>query len=259
MALPLRPGAVYRLLKELKTGVGDEGPLCVTGPPVLVEALRRDLADGAAPGAVREGFSRDAAALVHVLAAAPSDDDRRVLKEADKARVPVAAVLAGPGLDPRVPYVLATDVVVVAPGSPFPVEEIAGVLARRLGEGGTSLASRVPAVRAAVCAELIARVSRRNGLLGAAIFIPGADFPVLTLNQLRLVLRIGAAHGVEIDNDRLPEVMSVIGSGLVLRAAARQALGVVPVAGWAVKGGIAYAGTRALGEAAVRYFAARTQ
>jgi uncharacterized protein (DUF697 family) len=31
----------------------------------------------------------------------------------------------------------------------------------------------------------------------------------------------------------------------------------VPLAGWAVKGGIAYAGTRALGEAALRYFERR--
>jgi uncharacterized protein (DUF697 family) len=36
---------------------------------------------------------------------------------------------------------------------------------------------------------------------------------------------------------------------------ARQLLGAVPVAGWLVKGGVAYAGTRALGEAAQRYFA----
>ncbi|HVM16615.1 MAG TPA: hypothetical protein VM290_03445 [Gaiellaceae bacterium] len=257
MALPIRPGVILRLLRELKTGAGAEGPLCVTGAPALAAALARDLAEGAAPAAVRDGFSRDAAALVHVLAAAPTEEDRRTLKEAEKAGVPVAAVLAGPGLDPRVPYVLATDVVVVAPGSAFPVEEIAQVLARRLGEEGTSLAARVPALRAAVCSALIASASRRNGILGAAIFIPGADFPVLTLNQLRLVLRIAAAHGVQVDNDRLPEIMGVIGSGLAFRAAARQALGVVPLAGWAVKGGVAYAGTRALGEAAVRYFAAR--
>ena len=31
-----------------------------------------------------------------------------------------------------------------------------------------------------------------------------------------------------------------------------------PVAGWALKGAVAYSGTRALGEAAARYFEART-
>jgi hypothetical protein len=33
-------------------------------------------------------------------------------------------------------------------------------------------------------------------------------------------------------------------------------LGAVPVAGWLVKGAIAYGGTKAIGEAAQRYFAA---
>ena len=43
----------------------------------------------------------------------------------------------------------------------------------------------------------------------------------------------------------------------LLRDNAWPALLSVPVAGWAVKGVIAYAGTRALGEAAVRYFGRR--
>jgi uncharacterized protein (DUF697 family) len=254
----LPPGAVLRLLRELRGASEDPRPLGVAGAPALAAALRRGLAEGAAPGAVREGFDRGAAALVYVLAAERTGDDDRVLREAEKRRVPVVVVLAGPGLDPRVPYVPATDVVAVDAGSGFPLEQIADVLARRLGEQATGLAARVPAVRGAVCRHLVSRFSRRNGVLGAAIFIPGADFPVLTLNQLRLALRIAAAHGVEIDRERVPEVLAVIGGGLVLRTVARQAVGVVPVAGWAVKGGVAYAGTRAVGEAAIRYFEARS-
>src|SRR5688572_31706532 len=50
-----------------------------------------------------------------------------------------------------------------------------------------------------------------NAVLGAAIFVPGADFPVLTLNQLRLVLRLAQAHGEEIDAQRVPEILAVVG------------------------------------------------
>ena len=82
---------------------------------------------------------------------------------------------------------------------------------------------------------------------------------MLTLNQARLVLRIASAYGVEIDAQRLPELLGVLGAGLGLRTLAREALDVVPVAGWLVKGAMAYAGTRALGEAARRYFAARAE
>ena len=47
-----------------------------------------------------------------------------------------------------------------------------------------------------------------------------------------------------------------IGAGFGLRALAREALGTVSAAGWVVKPGVAYAGTRALGEAARIRFAA---
>ncbi|NLG66575.1 MAG: hypothetical protein GX536_02560, partial [Actinobacteria bacterium] len=43
-------------------------------------------------------------------------------------------------------------------------------------------------------------------------------------------------------------------AGLGFRAVARQLMGLVPGVGWAVKGGVGYAGTKALGEAAFRYF-----
>jgi len=61
------------------------------------------------------------------------------------------------------------------------------------------------------------------------------------------------AYGLDIDpRERLPEIAATLGAGFGLRAIAREALDLVPVAGWAVKGAIAYAGTRAIGEAALR-------
>jgi uncharacterized protein (DUF697 family) len=220
--------------------------------------LRRDLSRGAAPGSIVDDAGVEhAAALVYVLAGPASADDERILRTASLARVPVVCVVADPAARGPVPYVLATDVVRVPPGSGFPLDEIADVLAHRLGEEGTALAARVPVLRPAVCEALIAQISRQNGIIGAAAFVPGADLPALTLNQLRLVLRLAAAHGLPVDEARLPEVLGVVGGGLGLRALARQLLGGVPVAGWALKGAIAYAGTRAIGEAALRVFAAR--
>ena len=78
-------------------------------------------------------------------------------------------------------------------------------------------------LRRPVCDALIRKFSRQNALVGAAVFLPGADLPVLTLNQVRIVLRIADAHGFEIDKERLPEVLGVIGSGLGFRAVARKA------------------------------------
>jgi len=82
------------------------------------------------------------------------------------------------------------------------------------------------------------------------VFIPGVDLPVLALNPIRILWRLDQAFGRELQP--LPEVVAVVGAGLGLRTVARELLDFVPVAGWAVKGAIAYGGTRALGEAQLR-------
>jgi uncharacterized protein (DUF697 family) len=206
---------------------------------------------------VRVGLDGDAAALVHVLAAPPGGEDERVLSEALRRLVPAIGVLAGPDLPLRVPHLLATDLVRVPAGSGFPVDRIARALAHRLGERGARVAARVPAVRPGVRDELIASFAGRNAVIGGAVFVGGADLPVLTLNQVRLVLLLALAHGAELDDERLPEVLGVVAGGFGLRALGRRLLAAVPLPPFALKAGVAYAGTRAIGEAAARYFAAR--
>jgi uncharacterized protein (DUF697 family) len=257
-SLPIKPGAVLGVLKELRASAKRDEPLVVSGASELVRVLARELARGGVATAVREqGPIEGAAALVHVLAGTVDADDEKTLKEAGRARIPIVAVVTGPAEPAHVPYVLDENVVRVGSGTGFPIDEIAQRLARTLGEAATPLAARLPVLRRAVCEELIRKFSRQNAIVGVAVFIPGADLPVLTLNQVRLVLRIADAYGFEIDKERLPEVLGVVGSGLGFRAIARQAIGAVPVVGWAVKGAVAYAGTRALGEAAMRYFERR--
>jgi len=252
MAKVLSPWTVWTLVRELRIAAEETRPLLVSGP--LAAQLEKELARGAAPGAIRIGGRvEDAGCLIRLLAGAPTDEDAAELRAAKRAKVPVVVVQTGTE-DFDIPYVLATDVVKCRPGEGFPVDEIAAAVAARLGEAGTGIAARVPALREPLCRELIESFSRKNGILAVAIFVPGADFPVLTLNQIRLVLRLAAAHGVEVDQERLPEVLATVAAGFGFRAVARQLLGAIPFGGWAVKGGIAYGGTRALGEAAMRYF-----
>jgi uncharacterized protein (DUF697 family) len=258
--LPVAPTAVLAIARELRASAQADRPLAVGGVKELAAALRRELAREGVASAVRdESALEEAAALVYVLAGAADTDDVALLKQARRASIPIVCVLAGPqGEDvPDPPYVLAENVVRVPPGSGFPLEGIARTIARTLGERATPLAARLPVLRDAVVDRLIAQFSRQNGIIGAAVFLPGADLPVLTLNQIRMLMRIADAYGFELDRERIPEVLGVIGGGLGLRAAARSLLGVVPVAGWALKAGIAYLGTRALGEAARRYFETR--
>jgi uncharacterized protein (DUF697 family) len=171
--------------------------------------------------------------------------------------VPIVA-LAGRS-DEAIPYVLATDVVPVGAGTGFPVDELLRTIAARLGEDAAPLAARLPLLRRAVADRLVADFSRKNGIVAAAVFVSGADLPVLALNQLRLLLRLEQAYGLAIDpRERLPEVAATVAAGVGLRALARELLEVVPVAGWALKGAVAYAGTLALGRAAVLRLEATT-
>jgi uncharacterized protein (DUF697 family) len=245
----LGPLALVSLVREVRRGSGDQRPLAVAGARELLPIIARQLREGGDPAAVVEGRVESAAVLVWV--GAPDED---ALRAANRAGVPIVAVTDAD----EVPYVLATDLVRVPPGRGFPVDEIAHAVARKLGEDGTALAGRLPTLRRAVCDELIRSFAKKNAIIAAAVFIPGVDLPVLTLNQARLVLRIALAHGQEIDKDRALELLGVVGAGFGLRTVARELLDLVPVAGWAVKGAVAYAGTKAIGEAAVRYFEARS-
>jgi uncharacterized protein (DUF697 family) len=245
----LGPLGVLSVVRELRRGGGDTRPLGVAGARELVPLLARELRAGGDELAVVENRTEGVAALVWVGA-----PDEEKLRAVARAGVPIVAITE----ETSIPYVFASAIVHVPPGHGFPVPEIARALAHGLGENGTSLAARLPALRGAVCDELIASFSKRNALISAAIFVPGVDLPVLTLNQIRLVLRIALAHGEQIDNRRAVELVGVVGAGFGFRAVARELLDLVPVAGWAVKGAIAYSGTKAIGEAAVRYFATRT-
>jgi uncharacterized protein (DUF697 family) len=255
MALPVRLGVLRALVKEISVSGASDKPLVVGGARELAAVLRKELGRGAKSGAVRaDDEPKGGAVYVYVLGRDPTEADEAALKRARRARVPIVAVAAGPlSDDATIPYVLATDVLHLGAGQGFPIEAIALLIAARLGEEGAPLAAGVPVLRRAVCERLVASFAKKNGIIGAAVFIPGVDLPVLALNEIRLILRLEQAYGLAIDpRERLPEIAATLGVGFGLRALTRELLDFVPVAGWAVKGAVAYAGTRALGEAAVR-------
>lgn len=263
MGLPLKPLAAFALLREFQAISGESASLAVAGPGELAGVLRRELARGGDASAVVAGW-KGASGLVWVQAGPLSDADREELRAANADRVPIVAVIVGStgaggavGADQRLPYVLATDHVPVGPGEAFPVGEIALAVGRRLGERSSGLAARLPALREGICDSLVKNAAKRNAMVGSAIPVPGADLPVLALTQVRLVLRIAHAHGEPVDTKRLPELLGVVIGGLGLRGIARQFAGSLGP-GWLVKGAVAYGGTRAIGEAAIRYFERRS-
>ncbi len=129
-------------------------------------------------------------------------------------------------------------------------------LVRVADDRAGTLAAHLPAIRRSYCDHVILANAKQNGVIGVVVIIPGADMPAMTANQIRMVLQIAAAYGEEIGFDRALEIISVVGSGFVFRALARQALAFVPGFGWAIKGAVGVSATLALGRAAVAYFEA---
>jgi uncharacterized protein (DUF697 family) len=253
----LKPTTIVGVVSELRKT--SDRPLLVDGGLADAEALARELREGGDAEWVRvRGSPKGVEAVIYVIGDELSERDEQALKAARRERVPILVVAAGREAPARVPFVPATAVVRVEPGSGFPVDEIGRALMRLVGEKGSSLARHLPRLRRPFCNALIAAFARKSAIVGAVVFVPGADLPVLTINQLRMVLRICAAYGLEVDAQRAPEIVATIAAGLGFRTVAREVLGAIPIAGWAIKGAIAYTGTRAVGEAAVRYCEART-
>ena len=183
--------------------------------------------------------------------AAPS-----ALVQAIEARLDPASA-AGDGLDMGADVAEAVGTV---DGTVAMTEEQAEALDLRMGrwicaacdEKRLACALAFPFVRRPLALDAIRATSIQNAAVGAAPIIPGADMPIMTLNQMKMLLQITAAYGQPLNVERVKELAVVLGSAFVLRNVARTAAGVVPVLGWAVR----FAGTEAMGRAAIEYFEA---
>lgn len=111
-----------------------------------------------------------------------------------------------------------------------------------------------PFVRKPLAHDAIQSTSMQNALVGVVFLIPGADLPIMTLNQAKMVLIIAAAYGQSLGVSQIKELAAVIAGGFACRTAAREISGLIPALGWAVKGSVGYGGTMAMGYAALKYY-----
>lgn len=146
------------------------------------------------------------------------------------------------------------DEIIVPPAGEKLFEELAQKIVHALDEEYlVPLGRGYPGFRRAVCGEVIRSNARQNAFIGA-LPIPGADMPVMTANQGRMVLNIAAIYGEELSLDRARELIGVLAAGFGLRALGRQVVKLIPIGGWAAASVIGYAGTLAMGRATMLYF-----
>lgn len=127
----------------------------------------------------------------------------------------------------------------------------------------------LPAFRAAAAKQVIDETAAANAQFSLVSNIPtllpvigniaaaGADFIVLTKNQVMMLYKLAAVYGRDLNDQRgiLMDVLPVVGAGLAWRTVARQAVTWLPfAAGTIPKLAIAYLGTMTVGRAAEFYY-----
>jgi uncharacterized protein (DUF697 family) len=126
-----------------------------------------------------------------------------------------------------------------------------------------ALGAHFPPLRPVIFTRIIERTARANASFalttGLAETIPLltaplnlGDMVVLTKNQLMMCYRLALAAGHDEEpRAMMSEIIGVLGSGVLFRQAARQLVGLIPIAGILPKVAISYAGTYAIGKAMV--------
>ena len=260
---PLDPGKIWGAFKEIAATTTEEAGIVFAGDPVLAARAQEALSPDGWHARVWDGTPEALATLsfgtgdVLVVLVEPNQEDAWT-GAVRAAALPLGAVVAvddGAAATQRVTWYDKGRARVSFSPTPDGWKAVWGAVIEVGGDRVVALGRRFPVLRAWASRKVIKRTARQNGLVGAAFIVPGTDMPVMTLNQIKMVLSIAAIHGEEITTERAVELLGVVGSGFGLRAVARQALDFVPGPGWAFKGVVGYTGTRALGEAALRYFA----
>jgi uncharacterized protein (DUF697 family) len=224
--LPGDPQATERLRELLGTpeAAPDEDALAI-----LVITPRSDLSTVAA--ALERARKRHPDRALAVLIGTRSEraELERELLEGHKlemSNVVHVASLEGPGAERVIEAVIAA-----------------------LGDEAIAAGRRNPGLRRAIGDRVVRGGARQAAGIGA-LPLAGADMPILVLVQVKMVAQLAALYDRPFGPERALEALAIVGAGFGWRAVGRNAAGMAPVAGWAVKGTLAYAITRALGEAA---------
>ncbi len=144
-------------------------------------------------------------------------------------------------------------------------------------ELGLPLARQFPAFRKCVVDRIVHTVARENALFAIATSLPNvvpnlielpwavgefaSDTVFLTANQIRMAFLIAGACGKPIGfAQQRGEVLSIVAGAFGWRAIARELVGKIPLGGGLIpKGGIAFAGTFAVGKGLQYYHHAGVQ
>lgn len=173
-------------------------------------------------------------------------DELKGGESGDQLATEVAVLLEAPGVIP-----------VSAKTGENIAEELIPVIIEASPEAALAIGRELPAYRRQA-AQRIIRNSMLVSLAAGLEPIPFVDIPILLGTQLRLVLRLAALYGEQMDSadakKHARELIATIAGGLGLRYLAQEAAKAVPFGGDFVAGAIAGAATWSIGQVALEYY-----
>jgi len=186
-----------------------------------------------------------------VFALSTPDTAGAMISQASSKEIP-CLVMVEQGLRAEAAEVFGLSILDVASSRKLDlmVSQTATWFAQNLGGHRMSLAADFLFMRPALAKETIEATARQNLVIATVFFMPGADMPVMTLNQIKMTLQLAFIYGEEFTLKRIVECVGVVFTAFAWRFAARMATRALPrVFRIPAKIGIAYATTIALGKA----------
>lgn len=118
-----------------------------------------------------------------------------------------------------------------------------------------SFATKFPFLRSHIANNIISECAIENAAIGAIPILPSADMPLMTLNQVRMLLQLAAIYGYEVNEDRVLDILVIVASAFGLKYVSNSVKNYSPIPGFIVDCGVGLTGTALLGGIAKEYFA----
>lgn len=116
-------------------------------------------------------------------------------------------------------------------------------------------AQMFPFLRTRIANNIIYTCSLENGGIGIIKILPGADMPLMTLNQIRMLLQLAAIYGYKINEDRVIEIISIVVAAFGMRYISNKVKKNSAIPKFLVDGTFGVSATVVLGNLAKEYFA----
>lgn len=123
-----------------------------------------------------------------------------------------------------------------------------------LPEKKLTLCNAFPFVRGVAARSEVSSCAVQNSAIGLIHLIPGADLPLMTVNQVKMLLRIASMYGHELDFLQAVQVVGVGAFAFVSRSGARSALRALPTFAQVIRASVALGSTCAIGWALIAYY-----